>query len=477
MPAEKPSSSTGGYELAPAKAVTSDGGALSPSTAGAAAASPPPKPSRHDLHLPAAFARGWWLRPLLAWLVVMLCVNLAAQIAFHSPQRSTFLPSWAYHPGWSPHQHALIRWDAVRYWQIAHWWYRINNVPVGAANTANYPGYPALVMVLARLVPLPIWVWLLLVSNAASAGATILLYRLAGELFPDQPTIPMLAVLGFLLQPEAVFLFAAYTEPLFDLLMILFFFAALRRRWPVAALIGALADLVRPTGVVFSATLFFLLLGAALAVRKGAGQRPGRSVDAHSPASQDALAMTRAKAIGLAILWPAAAASGFILWAAWLAWETGNPWMVLEIQRWVHVGLTWKHTVLALDVDKTFHRMAASLMSPADPAHIAALENACALFTPLVILAMVLPKIRLPAPLVLVALFLWMLPFFSHSQIHYQGMGRYQLATSVPLWIFFAAVMAKLPPRWAWLCVPLLSLSALWMLMVTMRFTQGFWVG
>ena len=90
---------------------------------------------------------------------------------------------------------------------------------------------------------------------------------------------------------------------------------------------------------------------------------------------------------------------------------------------------------------------------------------------------MLLPKVRLPVPLVLVSLFLWLIPFFSHSKIHYQGMARYQLATSLPLWIFFGAVMARLPTRWAWLYVSLLSLSALWMVMVTMRFTQGFWVG
>ena len=472
MPAEKQSSSTGGYELAPAKTVPPGDHTPSPSTVVAALGSALVQPSTPDLEIPVALCAGWWLRPLLAWVVVMLCVNLAAQIALHAPQRSLFLASWAYHPGWSPHQHALIRWDGIRYWQIAHWWYRIKNIPVGTANTANYPGYPALVLVLSRLLPLPVWVWLLLVSNVASVTATILLYRLAGELFPGQPAVPMLAVLGFLLQPEAVFLFAAYTEPLFDMLMILFFFAALRERWGVAAILGALADLVRPTGVVFSATLFFLLLGAAIATWTTSRQRQ-RPQYLQSPAT----AITASRAMGRAILWPMVAASGFILWAAWLAWETGNLWMVLDIQRWVHVGLTWKHTMLALDLGKTFHRLITHLLSPADPSHITALENACALFTPLVLLAMLLPKLRLPVPLWLVALFLWLIPFFSHSAIHYQGMGRYQLATSVPLWIFFGLVMAKLPPRWAWLCVPLLSLSGLWMLMVTMRFTQGFWVG
>ncbi len=476
MPAEKPSSSTGGYELAPAKAIFPGDHTPSPSTVIAAVGSASVQPSTPDLEIPAVLARGWWLRPLLAWVVVMLCVNLAAQIAFHSPQRSPFFPSWAYHPGWSPHQHALIRWDGIRYWQIAHWWYRTINVPVGTANTANYPGYPAVVLVLSRMIPLPVWVWLLLVSNAASAAAAILLYRLAAELFPDQPAVPMLTVLSFLLQPEAVFLFAAYTEPIFDVLMILFFFAMLHQRWWVAAIIGAVADLVRPTGVVFSATLFVILIGAVVAAWRAAG-KSGLSIDAQTSAPQGRPAIAPATALGRAIGWPAVAASGFILWAAWLAWETGNPWMVLDIQRWVHVGLTWKHTMLALDVGKTFHRMTADLASSADTSHITALENACALFTPLVLLAMLLPKVRLPTPLWLVALFLWLIPFFSHSKIHYQGMGRYQLATSLPLWIFFGLVMAKLPPRWAWLCVPLLSLSTLWMFMVTMRFTQGFWVG
>lgn len=472
MPAEKQFSSTGGYELAPAKTIASGDRTPSTPTVKAAVGSASGEPLHAQINIPAVSAGGWWLRPLLVWVVVMLCVNLAAQIAFHAPQRSPFLPSWAYHPGWSPHQHALIRWDGIRYWQIAHWWYRIKNVPVGTANTANYPGYPALVLVLSRIIPLPVWVWLLLVSNAASLTATILLYRLAGELFPGQPAVPMLTVLGFLLQPEAVFLFAAYTEPLFDMLMILFFFAALRQRWGVAAIIGAAADLVRPTGVVFSATLFFLLLGMAITTWRKSREHQ-KPQDIENPTK----AITTSRTLGRTILWPAVAASGFILWAVWLAWETGNPLMVLDIQRWVHVGLTWKHTMLALDVDKTFHRMTANLASSGDPSHVTALESACALFTPLVLLAMLLPRVRLPTPLWLVALFLWLIPFFSHSAIHYQGMGRYQLATSVPLWIFFGAVMAKLPVRWWWMGVVLLSLSGLWMFMVTMHFAQGFWVG
>lgn len=450
MPAEKPFSSTGGYELAP---LNVDG--INPDTLpGTVIAGSAPVKAVGPLPVQVTLQRAWWLTPLMAWLVVMLCVNLATQIAFHSPLRSDFRDSWAFHPGWSPHQHALIRWDAIRYWQIAHGWYRVVNIPVGTANTANYPGYPAMVYVLCRVIPLPVWLWLLLISNAASVVATILLYRLTAEIFPDQPMAPMLAVLGFLLEPQAIFLFAGYTEPLFDLLIMLFFFAMLRRRWGIAAGLGAVADLVRPTGVVCAATLFVVLLGLAARDRQSRGQ-----------------------AVGRAILWPAVAASGFILWAVWLAWETGDPLMVLHIQRWVHVGLTWQHTLLALDIGKTFHRILADIASPANPSHITALENACVLLTPLVVLAMLLPKVRLPQPLVLTALFLWLLPFLSHSQIHYQGMGRYQLATSIPLWIFFGAVFANLPRRTAWVVVPLLLFSAAWMVFLAMRFAQGFWTG
>ncbi|MEU6057474.1 mannosyltransferase family protein [Streptomyces sp. NPDC047097] len=120
---------------------------------------------------------------------------------------------------------------------------------------AFLPGFPA-VLRLAHTV-VPDWAAAgLLVSFAAGAVAVVALGRIARVYLPGTGTAGgRRTVLFFLLSPCAVFLAAGYTEALFLALALPAWLAALRRAWPLAAVLTALATTVRASGLFLAAAL------------------------------------------------------------------------------------------------------------------------------------------------------------------------------------------------------------------------------
>lgn len=438
MPAEKPSL----FTVAPKAAPAGHDSAPAAGPAGCQRAIP----RRMPLY------RQWFVPPVVVCALVMVLVYAAAARGFYSGVRSPDAYAWAFHPGWAPHQHMLLRWDAIRYWQIAKDGYTFVNKPVGSANTSWFPGYPLLGAAVAFLTGLTRVHALLLVSTLSAFCACLLVYRLTMETFPQYPDAPLFAVLGMLLQPVGVFFFSAYTEPLFVALSAGFFLLLSRRRFVAAALLGTFAGMVRPTGVVLGATLFFYLM----------------FFNNHTPAA------TRQRRIWTAALLAALAVSGFIAHAIFLAVNTGDPLMILHIQRWVGVGLTPGNVWRALHINITFMRIVHQMIRPTQPGYVRALENACAVFTPVVLLAMVFGKSRLPWPMTLFAFLLWVLPFMAHSTLKYHGLARYVLATIAPLWVFGGAALGRQP---RWVRGLMLALSGTWMLVLATHFAQGYWAG
>lgn len=160
------------------------------------------------------------------------------------------------------------QWDWNHYLHIA----RDGYFPAGAGpwtagwdnREAFFPGFPLALRAVHTLVP----DWAAagaLVSFVSGAVAVLALARIARHQFPlAHPGTGRRAVLFLLLSPCAVFLAAGYTEALFLALALPAWLAALRRNWPAAAVLAALACTVRVSGLflVAALALHFVLTAA-----------------------------------------------------------------------------------------------------------------------------------------------------------------------------------------------------------------------
>ncbi len=142
-----------------------------------------------------------------------------------------------------------FRWDTEWYLRIAVDGYQ----PGGSTSFA--PIYPFLIHLLTQVGIHPIFA-ALIISNTALVFTCLLLYKEALEHF-DSPTA-FRALLYFLVFPSAVFLFAAYTETLFALFLLLAWRFGRRRRWLWMSVFGSLAVLTRFQGVFLALPLGYL---------------------------------------------------------------------------------------------------------------------------------------------------------------------------------------------------------------------------
>ena len=186
------------------------------------------------------------------------------------------------------------RWDSV-------WFLRIAEDGYGAAERAAaafYPGYPAVIAVLGRILGGHYVTAGLLVSLAAGLWAVVLLYRLAEARLGVEGARRAVLYLG--LFPMSLFLQAVYAEALFLLLTVAAFYAAERRRFLGAGLLTGLAVLTRPAG--------FALLPALALLAWRSPQRGG--------------------ALGSLAVAPAL----FALYPLYLWREVGDPWAFMRAQ-------------------------------------------------------------------------------------------------------------------------------------------------
>ena len=144
------------------------------------------------------------------------------------------------------------RWDSVWFLKIAEDGYG----SIDRAAAAFYPGYPALVAVLGRLLGGHYVTAGVLISLAATLGAFVLLYGLARERLGDDGARRAVLYLG--LFPMAFFLQAVYSEALFLLLSVAAFVAAERGRFLGAGVLAGLAILTRPAGFALLPALALL---------------------------------------------------------------------------------------------------------------------------------------------------------------------------------------------------------------------------
>lgn len=150
-------------------------------------------------------------------------------------------------------------WDASWYLDIARHGYDeyLGLVGVFFSNLAFFPLLP-LLMRAALLAGLNPFAVALVVSNAALLAALAGLHRLTRE--RDGEERAALVTWGVALFPAAAYASLAYTDGIVLGLAVGVALAARRGWWPVVGVLGALATLSRPPGVLVA------LLGAAIAV-------------------------------------------------------------------------------------------------------------------------------------------------------------------------------------------------------------------
>jgi hypothetical protein len=210
----------------------------------------------------------------------------------------------------------FFNWDSGWYACISEYGYFGPACDDGASTErfAFFPLYPLLARLTAGLVSAgtvsdtSITFGLWMVAAAASFAATVILYRLVVYVHDEQ--LARRTVLFFLFGPYAIFLAASYSEALYIFFAVFAWYACVRQRYLLVALLGSLATLSRPSGLFLVPALIVLYV----TTERAAGRRPGL-LD------------------GLAV---ACSGLGVVAYWSWLGWRTGDAlaWFHAQEEGW-----------------------------------------------------------------------------------------------------------------------------------------------
>lgn len=138
-------------------------------------------------------------------------------------------------------------------------------------NAAFFPVYPMLISVVESLfgshLEMSDYRWVaVVISFGFFLAATWALSVLFQQYAPR--SVATLGVVLFLLSPYSFFLNAGYTESIFIFQVTIFFLAARKQNWILAALIVAVATATRVTGVFLIPTLMFMMWRAGVSWKR-----------------------------------------------------------------------------------------------------------------------------------------------------------------------------------------------------------------
>ncbi|MCL5745469.1 MAG: hypothetical protein M1541_16355, partial [Acidobacteria bacterium] len=143
-------------------------------------------------------------------------------------------------------------WDVAHYLRLSQFGYKAH-----APSCAFYPLWPAAVHLGAGLTGGRPVLGAMLLTNALSLLAFWLLYRLIERhCGPEVSRDSLILMLAF---PSALFFSFPYSESIFLVLVLLFFWGLELERWAWVAIAGFLLPLTRPTGVFILAPLVWWL--------------------------------------------------------------------------------------------------------------------------------------------------------------------------------------------------------------------------
>ena len=328
---------------------------------------------------------------------------------------------------------------------------------LGGPVTVFYPGYPLVIAALywpVRLVgdllagagqfaPVANGIVLpgamLLISNLALLGALLVLWRLYEPRFGSRATI---LGTGFLLAaPTSFFLSAGYSESLFVLVVAASFLNAERGRWLQVSLLGAAACLIRFPG-------FFLIIP---------------------------LAMIWATKPRRAPRWPALGglgifAIGALAYPAWLWAVSGDVLAYLHLQETHHRGLSGPWTAVGAMIDQARNAVRVLRGHPSnqrlnDVPTIAA--NSLALVVG--IATAIVGWARLHAYEVVWVILVFLVPLLTGTG---ESLDRYWLA-AFPIFFLIGWWLR----RWPIVAAGLMTLSTVWLVVLSYNFARIIWVG
>jgi hypothetical protein len=229
-----------------------------------------------------------------------------------------------------------LRWDSTWYLKIADLGYVDND-----GSIAFMPLYPWLIQVTGFLLGGNLLLGAILISNLSGLISMILLYELI-SLEKVFKTNPIQSVLALLLFPSAFFLFAAYTESLFLMLILAACLCAQHKRWLPAGILAALATLCRLQGILLIPVLSWFYLAAAAEAK---GMQPLMQIQAIWKMVTTSAEREKARSVllrpnGFAILLPGVALLAYLGWLHYA--NLGTTSQALENFWGIHTVMPWE---------------------------------------------------------------------------------------------------------------------------------------
>jgi hypothetical protein len=221
------------------------------------------------LALKAEDRRLWpWSDVLIPWVVTRVLLLFAGWFANYFVANPQYGDLTSVARGWQFSPIKVLdmwgRWDSGWYLDIAVNGYSLRGpIETTQSNVAFFPLYPFSIRALLLLFPeslrtpeLALFIGVVL-SNIMFLLALFMLYRLALLLVNDR-AVAQRTMWYTVLFPAGFFFATAYTEATFLLFTVAMFYAALRRAWWAAGILGALATLTRPSGILLAVPLAWM---------------------------------------------------------------------------------------------------------------------------------------------------------------------------------------------------------------------------
>ena len=196
---------------------------------------------------------------LACWSIIAMYV-LSGDRAFNSENYRGSFCHWPFE-GEPNSTSRLAAWDGAHYLHLACYGYRRHS-----SSSAFYPLWPALIRFVSEVTGMGVFVTGLLLSNLISILAVVLFYRFVLDYRGE--TVAQISTMFLLAFPGALFFNFIYTEPIFLLLLMVFFQRLSRGDFLRAGLVGVLLPLTKAIGIFILAPFLWRLYEAKAPLRK-----------------------------------------------------------------------------------------------------------------------------------------------------------------------------------------------------------------
>lgn len=243
---------------------------------------------------------GWMIIPFIAHNLLLIAATVLPPVYRNSINSMNF----------QSNQHLWFQWDSLWFISIGKLGYTHLPGILKYMGTAFFPLVPILVRVFGQ--------WTVLVLEQFVFILTLILLKRLSERMGLTHSQAVWAAWLFALNPAAIFYSTIYAEPWTVVCILGSFFLAVRRRWVLAAVVGALAAMTQGTGILVGIFPLVLLI---------------RSIRTRNNAS-----------IRGALVWGIGCAAGLAAYMAYLGYAYHQPLLFSHVQSTIwnaHWALPW----------------------------------------------------------------------------------------------------------------------------------------